>query len=87
MSHLQIIITLFELCYSFYINEANNPDQIVSWWELLYFSFTCLTSVGFGEITPVSDSARSIVIIEQTSGVLYLAILISRLMSMRIKRE
>lgn len=72
---------------SFYINEVNNPDQIVSWWELLYFSFTCLTSVGFGEITPVSDSARSIVIIEQTSGVLYLAILISRLMSMRIKRE
>ncbi len=72
---------------SFYINEVNNPDQIVSWWELLYFSFTCLTSVGFGEITPISDSARSIVIIEQTSGVLYLAILISRLMSMRMKRE
>lgn len=72
---------------SFYINEANNPDQTISWWELLYFSFTCLTSVGFGEITPVSDSARSIVIIEQISGVLYLAILISRLMSMRMKRE
>lgn len=68
---------------SFYINASNNPDNITSWWELLYFSFTCLTSVGFGEITPVSDSARSVVIIEQTTGVLYLALLISRLLSMQ----
>ncbi|TXI18326.1 MAG: potassium channel protein [Nitrosomonas sp.] len=71
---------------SFYINANNNPDNITSWWELLYFSFTCLTSVGFGEITPVSDSARSVVIIEQTAGVLYLALLISRLLSMQ-RRE
>ncbi len=71
---------------SFYINTANNPDNITSWWDLLYFSFTCLTSVGFGEITPVSDYARSVVMIEQTTGVLYLAILISRLLSMQRKR-
>jgi hypothetical protein len=67
---------------SFFINEANNPDAVISWWELLYFSFTCLTSVGFGEITPVSDHARSVVMIQQMAGVLYLAILISRLLSL-----
>lgn len=72
---------------SFFINDANNPDHITSWWDLLYFSFTCLTSVGFGEITPVSDSARSFVMLEQISGVLYLAILISRLMSMRRAKD
>ena len=67
---------------SFYINPANNPDGLVGWWDLVYFSFTCLTSVGFGEITPVSDYARSVVMIEQMSGVLFLAIVISRLISM-----
>ena len=73
----------FLLPGSFVINEANNPDGIIGWWELLYFSFTCLTSVGFGEITPVNDHARSLVMIEQMMGVLYLALVISRLVSMQ----
>jgi len=72
---------------SFYINPANNPDGMVGWWDLVYFSFTCLTSVGFGEITPVSDYARSVVMIEQMSGVLFLAIVISRLISMHANRQ
>ncbi len=71
---------------SFYINPANNPDNVVGWWDLVYFSFTCLTSVGFGEITPVSDYARSVVMIEQMSGVLFLAIVISRLISLHNRR-
>ncbi len=72
---------------AFFINESNNPDGIFSWFEMLYFSFTCLTSVGFGEITPVSDHARSFVMIQQLVGVLYLAIVISRLISMQSRRK
>ena len=71
---------------SFYINASNNPDGVFTWFEMLYFSFTCLTSVGFGEITPVSDHARSLVMIQQLVGVLYLAIVISRLISMHSRR-
>lgn len=71
---------------AFYINQANNPDGIADWWELLYFSFTCLTSVGFGEITPANDHARSLVMIEQMLGVLYFALVISRLVAMQSQR-
>jgi hypothetical protein len=71
---------------SFVINAVNDPDGVLGWWELLYFSFTCLTSVGFGEITPVNDHARSLVMIEQMMGVLYLALVISRLVSMQAQR-
>lgn len=71
---------------AFFINPSNNPDGATGWWELLYFSFTCLTSVGFGEITPVSDVARSLVMLQQVTGVLYLAIVISRLMAMQARR-
>lgn len=71
---------------SFFINPANNLDIQVSWWELLYFSFTCLTSVGFGEITPANDHARSLVMIEQMMGVLYFALVISRLVSLQAQR-
>jgi hypothetical protein len=68
---------------SFFVNPAANPDGLVTWWELLYFSFTCLTSVGFGDITPVNDHARSLVMIQQTMGVLYIALIISRLVAMQ----
>jgi hypothetical protein len=72
---------------AFFINPTNNPDGLTGWWELLYFSFTCLTSVGFGEITPVHDVARSVVMLQQVTGVLYLAIVISRLMGMNARRK
>jgi len=71
---------------AFFINPTNNPDGATGWWELLYFSFTCLTSVGFGEITPVHDVARSVVMLQQVTGVLYLAIVISRLIGMNARR-
>ena len=72
---------------SFFINPPNNPDGVTAWWDLLYFSFTCLTSVGFGEITPVSNHARSLVMIEQMLGVLYLALIISRLVTLQARRR
>lgn len=68
------------------INAANNPDGITRWWDLLYFSFTCLTSVGFGKITPANDHARSLVMIQQMAGVLYFALVISRLVTLQARR-
>ena len=48
-------------------------------YDLLYMSFGCLTSTGPGDLAPVNPKARSLVIIEQVFGVLYVAILIARL--------
>jgi Ion channel len=71
---------------AFLINAANNPRDVTRWWDLLYFSFTCLTSVGFGEITPANDHARSLVMIQQMIGVLYFALVISRLVTLQTRR-
>jgi len=62
-----------------YINVSNNLDGTVSFAELVYFSMTTLTSVGFGEITPVTSGARALVMLQQVVGVLYVAMLIARL--------
>jgi Na+/H+-dicarboxylate symporter len=48
---------------------------------MVYFSFTVLTSTGFGDITPVHPIVRMLCTLEQVAGVLYLAILIARLAS------
>jgi len=72
---------------AFFINPQNNPDARVTWWDLLYFSFTTLTSVGYGEITPATSHARSVVMLEQIVGVMYVALLVARVTSMSMRRE
>jgi len=54
-----------------------------------YFSVVTLTTTGYGDITPVSSSARTLVMMETLIGQLYPAILIARLVSLHVetKRE
>lgn len=47
--------------------------------DLIYFSFTALTSTGFGDITPALIHSRYLTILESMTGVMYVAILIARL--------
>ncbi|MGH8710324.1 MAG: ion channel [Burkholderiales bacterium] len=47
--------------------------------ELIFFSFTALTTAGFGDITPVLIQSRFLTILEMVTGVMYVAILIARL--------
>ena len=50
--------------------------------ELIYFSFVTLTTLGYGDITPLTDRARSLVILETVTGQLYLAVMVARLVSL-----
>ncbi len=61
---------------------ASGGDDECSWFELLYLSFTTLTSVGLSDVTPVLDHARSLVMIEQVAGVLYVALVVARLVGL-----
>jgi hypothetical protein len=47
--------------------------------ELIYFSFTTLATVGFGDITPALVHSRYLTVLEMVTGVMYVAILIARL--------
>ena len=69
---------------SFSIPTASRPSEITRFWDLLYFSFTVLTSTGFGDIHPVARLPRAVVNIEQVTGVMYVAILIARLTGMTL---
>ena len=50
--------------------------------ELIYYSFVTLTTLGYGEITPVTMIARNLAAMEAVTGVLYTATLIARLVGM-----
>ena len=65
---------------------AVKPDADRTWTELLYLSFTTLTSVGLSDIAPIKPFARSVVMIEQLAGIGYVAILVSRIIGLTIHR-
>ncbi len=67
---------------SFYVSNTSSPYQELNWSDLFYFSYTTLTTLGYGDITPVTSGTRSIATLEATCGVLYTAILVARLVGL-----
>ncbi len=61
--------------------DPHDPLAMTSF-NAFYFSICTLSTVGFGDITPVSKVARTLAFMEAMTGVFYVAILISRLVSM-----
>jgi hypothetical protein len=49
----------------------------------VYFSFVTLTTVGYGDVTPVHHAARSLALVEALVGQLYPATLIARIVTLR----
>lgn len=67
--------------HAFYLDPAVNAHAVPDRFDLIYYSFATVTCLGASGITPASTHARSISIIESLLGILYLAVLISRLLN------
>jgi hypothetical protein len=66
---------------------AIGPGSDRSWTELLFLSFTTLSSTGLSDVVPVKPFARSLVMIEMLVGLSYVAMLVSRLVGLTIMRR
>jgi hypothetical protein len=62
--------------------EALDPQGWRSWMELLYLSFIVLSSVGMSDIAPATPLARALVMLEAFAGVMYIALVVSRLVGL-----
>jgi Ion channel len=76
--------------YGFTVYQEIEPGAFTtgadprSWTELLFLSFTTLSSVGLSDIVPVTPFARSLLMVEQIAGVGYIAILVSRVVGLTV---
>ncbi len=82
------LLARYELSPPAFHGVAPHPEAIVSIGErrsfdLLYFSFVSLTTVGYGDIVPVHPFARTLATLEAVTGQLYLALLVARLVSLQ----
>ena len=59
----------------------------ITWYEYVYFSFTTLSTTGFGDTTPRTSFARAVVMTEQFTGVMYVALVIAHLTSLAATRK
>jgi hypothetical protein len=67
---------------AFAFNTTPGTKESMHGFNAFYFSFITLSTVGYGDITPVSKVARMLATMEATTGLLYVAVLIARLVAL-----
>ena len=89
-------LVAWAFAYSFTVVQAIEPGSFTAaidptgqrtWMELLFLSFTTLSSTGLSDVIPVKPFARSVVMLEQLAGVAYIAIVVSRLVGLTVIRR
>lgn len=90
-----IIVLLFACLYwllefawpgSFTTANPVRAEDGLTWYEYVYFSFTTLSTTGYGDTAPVTSIARAVVMAEQFAGVMYVALVIAHLTSLAARR-
>jgi hypothetical protein len=86
-------LVAWAFAYTFTVWQAIEPESFTaavdphadrSWMELLFLSFTTLSSTGLSDVVPIKPFARSLVMIEQLAGVAYIAMVVSRLVGLLV---
>jgi len=81
--------------YAFSVCQAWSPGSFSgvglaqhprTWLELLFLSFSMLSGVGLSDITPVTPPARALSMLGMFCGVMYLAVVVSRLIALKVMR-
>ncbi len=67
---------------AFAFNTPTGTKETMAGFNAFYFSFITLSTVGYGDITPVSRIARWLAATEAMTGLLYVTVLIARLVSL-----
>ncbi|MGW8229005.1 MAG: potassium channel family protein, partial [Gammaproteobacteria bacterium] len=67
-------------------NGVNITSTKQEFTDLLYYSFVTLSTLGYGDITPITPIARTLAYIEALFGQFYIAILVASFVGMHISR-
>ncbi|CAI3136810.1 ion channel [Acinetobacter calcoaceticus] len=77
---------LYNICqliipYSF--QNPNHPHQLQSWLDLLFLSFSLQSATGLSDLMPLSPAARVLTMLQMFCGVMYLALIVTRLIALQ----
>jgi len=64
------------------MDAVRHPNHTIDWFDCIFYSFVTLTSLGYGDMVPISAQCRSLSILEAVSGIMYVAVLVARLVGL-----
>ena len=65
-----------------FVGGSASEDALFAWQDFIYYSYVTLTTLGYGDILPVTMVAKAAVALEAIIGVMYLTIIMARLVSL-----
>jgi hypothetical protein len=68
-------------------STVTDADQPRSWLELLFLSFSLMSGAGLSDIVPVRPAARALTMLAMFAGVMYIAVVVSRLIALTATRK
>jgi len=80
------VYTVYQAIEPASFTAAVDPDGDRSWMELLFLSFTTLSSTGLSDVVPVKPFARGLAMLEMLAGLGYVAMVVSRLVGLLVMR-
>ena len=89
-------LVAWAFAYTFTVCQAIEPGSFTAaldassdrtWMELLFLSFTTLSSTGLSDVVPVEPFARGLVMIEQIAGLAFVAGVMSYLVALTVVRQ
>ena len=78
---------LYMILLTFDPNALTNVPKETAGLDCYYYSFTTLTTLGYGDITPVASYAKILSILEAVIGPVYLAIFVAQIIGMNIAQK
>ncbi|MCU0631875.1 MAG: ion channel [Methanolinea sp.] len=93
--YLLMGITFGMACYilgslfpgSFYPDPVGHSNGLLTLSDYIYYSFSTLTTLGYGDVVPLNATARTLVQFEAICGVLYIAVLIAWLVGAAVSKS
>jgi hypothetical protein len=79
-----VYLILESLCPGSFLIERATTNNLA---DFMYYSFVTLSTLGYGDIVPLSSPARSLSALEAIMGQLYIAVLIARLVGIHISQS
>ena len=80
---------LYSICQILIPQSFQNPNAVglQSWLDLLFLSFSLQSATGLSDLIPISPEARVIAMLQMFCGVMYLALIVSRLIALQYIRH
>lgn len=80
------ICILYNICQLLIPNSFQNPNHIhhlQTWLDLLFLSFSLQSATGLSDLMPLSPPARVLAMLQMFCGVMYLALIVTRLIALQ----